>query len=392
MEPNKEQQTNTKKQLNRLPSREGTTQPLSTGDNFFRKSLKGFNTAKPETNISIIKSDLFQLQEMINEKSYYIKMYKITSKSSQFTKKLTEIEESNNMKNLIDKINEDAVNIERTGKIYNTSSNKEIIQRLTLDLFHNELLLKKLSEYFLLIHLKLNGDENLYQDSYSKIFIIKLVLEKIMEKMYSTESNNANDNFEEKINVQTSDGNGMSDEILNIGSFNDLIVLHNKGSKEISHILKIINEFLNKIYSNYGDLIQKLSNKKYREHEIYSLEDFFTQKLILEKIFIDKESEITTLKEQEKINTTYSNYNPDDELLRYKSENEKLRNEKKLLLGDLARAMTDNDRLKEELRKFEEGLQSSHIDKTEILSPKEEIQNLLNIIEKSKLIFDKIRQ
>ena len=52
----------------------------SIGDNFFRKSGKSFNPSSSfqrTDNYGILKSDLFQLQEMINENAYLTKMYKI---------------------------------------------------------------------------------------------------------------------------------------------------------------------------------------------------------------------------------------------------------------------------------------------------------------------------
>ena len=147
-----------KKQANRLPSREGSnSQAFSSQENFFRKSGKAFSQiSKSDSHYAIMKSDLFQIQEMINENSYLIKMYKLTSKSSQLSRKLNEIDANSEIKILSERIIEESSNLEKLSKIYNTSNTTELINKLAMDAFYNEILLKKLNEYFLLLHLKIN--------------------------------------------------------------------------------------------------------------------------------------------------------------------------------------------------------------------------------------------
>ena len=145
---------------------------ISSGSSFYNQDKK--NESFP-TLIQVLKSDLIQIQDMINQNTSDIKMYKLLSKTPGLTKKLSEIEECKSINNLIEKILEDSNNIEHITKIYNCKGN-ELIQKLFLELNYNELLLKKLYDYFILMKLKLYKDDT-YQDSLSKIFPINIFME-----------------------------------------------------------------------------------------------------------------------------------------------------------------------------------------------------------------------
>ena len=128
-----------------------------------------------QTLIQMLKSDLIKIQDMINTNSGDIKMYKILSKSPGLTKKLTELEEVKSINNYIEKINEDSKNIDKISKIYNCQQ-QELIQKLFLELSYNELLLKKINDYFILMRLKLYRDDT-YQETLSKIIPIDSFME-----------------------------------------------------------------------------------------------------------------------------------------------------------------------------------------------------------------------
>ena len=102
-------------------------------------------------------------------------MYKLLSKAPGLTKKLSEIEDNKNINAYIEKISEDSKNIEKIIKIYNCKEN-ELIQKIYLELSYNELLLKKIYDYFILMKLKLYKDDT-YQDSLSKIISITNFME-----------------------------------------------------------------------------------------------------------------------------------------------------------------------------------------------------------------------
>jgi len=139
----------------------------STGGFFYLQENK---SETYQTLIQMLKSDLIQIQDMINSNSGDIKMYKILSKTPGLTKKLTEIEEIKSINNYIDKINEDSRNIDKILKIYNCKQ-QELIQKLYLELSYNELLIKKINDYFVLMKLKLYKDDT-YQETLSKIIPI----------------------------------------------------------------------------------------------------------------------------------------------------------------------------------------------------------------------------
>jgi hypothetical protein len=326
-----------RKITNRLPSRDGPITSLagnvnsstptnlpttkdnllmtSTGDNFFRKSGKGFNSSsfQRSDNYGIMKSDLYQLQEMINENAYLTKMYKITSKSHSFTKRLTEIEENKDIKLLVDKISEEASNVDKMGKIYNVTNTTELIQKLALDVFYMDLLLKKINEYFLVLQLKIGGDENLYQESHSKLFIIKIAVEKLLEKSYSNGENSNKTTEKENMNSLNTESNSIKlnqnipslnsfddsayKKILEIDSLPELIRSYkNSDNKVLKHLSDISSQFVEKLNSNYNDLIQKYSQSGNAFNNNLQLDGFITQKLLIEKIINEKDKDMEILK------------------------------------------------------------------------------------------------
>ena len=144
-----------------------------TGSSFYLHENK---TETYQTLIQMLKSDLIQIQDMINSNSSDIKMYKLLSKTPGLTKKLSDIEENKNIKPTIDKMSEDSKNLEKISKIYGCK-NQELISKMYLELSYNELLLKKLYDYFTLMKLKLYKDDT-YQESLSRVIPIESFMEK----------------------------------------------------------------------------------------------------------------------------------------------------------------------------------------------------------------------
>jgi hypothetical protein len=311
-----------RKITNRLPSREGnpgnnTISINSTQDNFFRKSGKGFNSMSSlnrSDNCGFIKSDLFQIQDLINEFSHLIKMFKISSKSSSLTKKLSEIEESKDIKILIEKLTEDAGNIEKTSKIYNCSSNSELIQKLSLDVFYLDLLVRKINDYFVILHLQSGGEEDILGETHSKFYWIKIVVEKLLEKLDKSQTQTLNNNITGKEDFSCPDckkdknikytaisptSSYMDEETLNmildcsdLGDFNK--TFRDSDNKFINHIQKIINEFVIKLNTNYSELVFKYTSQKHENN--LQIDGFLTQKLLIEKIIHEKEKEYEKVK------------------------------------------------------------------------------------------------
>ena len=179
----------------------------STGGFFYLQENK---SETYQTLIQMLKSDLIQIQDMINSNSGDIKMYKILSKTPGLTKKLTEIEEIKSINNYIDKINEDSRNIDKILKIYNCKQ-QELIQKLYLELSYNELLLKKINDYFVLMKLKLYKDDT-YQETLSKIIPINSFMDHAISISPTTgdlsekiiKLNKENENLAKQINEQKS--------------------------------------------------------------------------------------------------------------------------------------------------------------------------------------------
>ena len=161
-----------------------------TGENFLKRSGKGhlnasltgssfyLSESKVDTYptlIQMLKSDLIKIQDMIKYNSSDIKMYKLLSKTPGLTKKLTEIEENKNLN--IEKLTESSKNIDRISKIYGTKNLQELVSKIFLELTYNELILKKLNDYFILMKLKLYNDDT-YQENLSKIISVQTFMEK----------------------------------------------------------------------------------------------------------------------------------------------------------------------------------------------------------------------
>jgi len=161
----------------------------STNTHFYIQQKK---SESYPTIIQMLKSDLIQIQGMINSNSGDIKMYKILNKSPGLSRKLTEIESSFEINNYIDKINEDSKNIKKISKIYNCKED-ELIQKLYKELCYNELLLKKINDFFILMKLKIYRDDT-YQETLSKVITINSFIERAL----SLPINNIDINLEKK--------------------------------------------------------------------------------------------------------------------------------------------------------------------------------------------------
>ena len=257
------------------------TKARITGDNFHKRIGTGKKTLLSSTSssfysqdkknesfptlIQMLKSDLFLIQDMINQNASDIKMYKLLSKTPGLTKKLSEIEESNSINNTLDKIVEDSKNIEYIIKIYNCKGN-ELIQKLFLELNYNELLLKKIYDYFILMKIKLYKND-IYQDTLSKIIPLQIFMEEA--KKLSPGYGGINDtiiklsvdkdNLIKQITELENKHNNLLKEISNNNTNNTEEINKYKNNiiskdKEIENLKKEIEDL--------NDEIKKLSNKK----------------------------------------------------------------------------------------------------------------------------------
>ena len=232
--------------------------------------------------------------------------------------------------------------------VYDCQNANDLIIKMGLELNMYENYVKKLNDLCFILNLKLNGEENssaISGENFSKFFVVKIVLEKMLEKSSGTyvndsdtSMNTSQNNFNNTMtkssrsgfggfggenvtsNVNKSDSNKIDlgqmsdsdkkklenfDKIRNCGSINDLLDLEgendNNNDSIIKHITSILKDFLTKISIGYNDLIKKYSSKKNATNPDYSIktikhnlsiEGLLGQRLLIEKILIGNVSVI----------------------------------------------------------------------------------------------------
>jgi chromosome segregation ATPase len=221
---------------------------LSTTSSFYYSDKKSDSYL---TLIQMLKSDLLQIQDMINSNTQDIKMFKLLSKAPGLSKKLSEIEEQKSISHLLDKITEDSQKYEKISKIYNCNDYKQLVQKIFLELSFNELLLKKIYDFFVLMKLSLHKDDT-YQESLSKIISIKSFIEKTISKINEKNKNR---------NIHNNNDNS----ILKIESLQELLTLNN--DKNTTDIIKHIIKLINKYFKNENESIISKTNKENNKDE-----------------------------------------------------------------------------------------------------------------------------
>ena len=238
-----------KKQKQTIDSSNSLT--LSTASSFYYSDKKSDSYL---TLIQMLKSDLLQIQDMINSNTQDIKMFKLLSKAPGLSKKLSEIEEQKSISHLLEKITEDSQKYEKISKIYNCNDYKQLVQKIFLELSFNELLLKKIYDFFILMKLSLHKDDT-YQESLSKIISIKSFIEKTINKINDKNKNrninNINDN-----------------SILKIKSLKELLNLDKNNDKNNADIIKHIIKLINNYFKNENEKIITKINKDDNEYKI----------------------------------------------------------------------------------------------------------------------------
>ena len=301
---------------------------ISTSSSFYYNDKKSDSYL---TLIQMLKSDLVQIQDMINSNTQDIKMFKLLSKAPGLSKKLSEIEEQNSISHLLEKITEDSQKYEKISKIYNCTDYKQLVQKIFLELSFNELLLKKIYDFFILMKLSLHKDDT-YQESLSKIVSIKSFIEKTISKINDKNKNR---------NIHNNNDNS----ILKIESLQELLNLDKNNDKNITdiikHIIKLINNYFKKENEKIITKINNDSNKdEYKinvEHlenksEILKFEEINNELInIISKLKTSYNEEkgkneklINEISEKDKlIETMNNNQNSDIDIMKAELENEK---------------------------------------------------------------------
>ena len=371
-----------------------------SNSNTLRQSLNNFyfSSNKSETFstlIQMLKSDLLTIQDMINSNNNDIKMYKLLSKNQNLNNKLSEIEENNNINFFVEKINEQSGNIEKISKIYGTQSATECIQKLFLESNLSDLFMKKISDYFILMKIKLYNDDS-YQESLSKIISIREFIEKVPQGKNIEKKNlrEKNESFKKEIN-----------DFLKIKTLNDLLDYNSKNKKLFLHIIKLVNDYLNNLNIKIIDIINKYDaekknlnlNNNFKGNQItkfnkikdvyYNLLDDYKNKY---EYLLDKEKNKPNIEEQiNKISEKYEN-----EINELNIKIEKILNENE----DLKKNIISNSEYKysmediEKLKKscLEENNNYEEMNKKNLESLNNEINNLNEkILELKKKIEEK---
>ena len=163
-------------------------------------------------------------------------MYKLLSKKQNLNNKVSEVEENNSINAFVDKINEESGNIEKISKIYGTQSVSEYIQQLFLESNFCDLFMKKISDYFFLIKIKLYNDDS-YQNSLSTIISIREFIEKVPRgKNIEKNLREKNKSFKKEIN-----------DCLKIKTLNELLDYNSKNKKIFLRIIKLVDDYLNNL-------------------------------------------------------------------------------------------------------------------------------------------------
>ena len=352
-------------------------------DSFYKKvsSSKGFtHQSKAEiypTLIQMLRSDLLMIQDMIQANSSDMKMYKILSKNPNLVRKLTDIEENQDIKPMIDKVGEVSQSIERIGKTYNCTNANDLIKKIYLELGYNELLNKKLCDLFILMKLKLCNDET-FQDSLSKVIPLKTFIEKIIQKI-KTNSNEVNSTQENKPTILTGIDSAKTtqqmkeyDELLKIGTLNELIKSDLSKNKLCQHFYKLLCNYFQNINMTFKKIILK-HKENINEVEGSELDKFFKLKDNIEKIIKDLSDENNSLK----------TYSKDDSL-------DKEINKLKADIASLNELKEQNQIEIADLHKTIESLKASSITKDNSLKYTEEQYNQMKVSLQTEL--EKIKQ
>ena len=242
-----------------------------TGENFHKKGGKNYlstsltgssfylhenKTETYQTLIQMLKSDLIQIQDMINNNSSDIKMYKLLSKTPGLTKKLSEIEENKSVNSIIDKILEDSKNIDKISKIYGTKNTQELITKLFLELSYNELLLKKIYDYFTLMKLKLYKDDT-YQESLSKVIPIQNFMDKASNLLPTPGG------LDERILQLSMDKEKLTKELNELKNKNSSEnIISNKENNDNNKLLELKEKEISKLKKENESLKNRLEEEK----------------------------------------------------------------------------------------------------------------------------------
>ena len=342
-----------------------------TGSSFYLHENK---TETYQTLIQMLKSDLIQIQDMINNNSSDIKMYKLLSKTPGLTKKLSEIEENKSVNSIIDKMLEDSKNIDKISKIYGTKNTQELISKIFLELSYNELLLKKIYDYFTLMKLKLYKDDT-YQESLSRVIPIQNFMEKASNLLPTPGG------LDERILQLSMDKEKLTKELNELKNKNSSEnVVPQKNNNDNDKLLDLKEKEISKLKKENESLKKKLDEEKdskstttANNSAIFETEVKFKDSQDFKKILEDFE------KDMKKTRTEFCN-KINQEMTQLKTKFDKLEenynviNEERKNLKKNIKINNDPDSYEAVLREQFDTMKNSFLNKIETLN--EELNNV----------------
>ena len=342
-----------------------------TGSSFYLHENK---TETYQTLIQMLKSDLIQIQDMINNNSSDIKMYKLLSKTPGLTKKLSEIEENKSVNSIIDKMLEDSKNIDKISKIYGTKNTQELISKIFLELSYNELLLKKIYDYFTLMKLKLYKDDT-YQESLSKVIPIQNFMDKAANLLPTPGG------LDEKILQLSMDKEKLTKELNELKNKNSSEnVIPKKDSKDNDKLLDLKEKEISKLKKENENLKKKLDEEKdskstttANNSSIFETEVKFKDSQDFKKILEDFEKDMKKARTEfcDKINQEMTQLKTKFDKL---EENYNVINEERKSLKKNIKINNDPDSYEAVLREQFDTMKNSFLNKIETLN--EELNNV----------------
>ena len=342
-----------------------------TGSSFYLHENK---TETYQTLIQMLKSDLIQIQDMINNNSSDIKMYKLLSKTPGLTKKLSEIEENKSVNSIIDKMLEDSKNIDKISKIYGTKNTQELISKIFLELSYNELLLKKIYDYFTLMKLKLYKDDT-YQESLSKVIPIQNFMDKAANLLPTPGG------LDEKILQLSMDKEKLTKELNELKNKNSSQnVIPKKDSKDNDKLLDLKEKEISKLKKENENLKKKLDEEKdskstttANNSSIFETEVKFKDSQDFKKILEDFEKDMKKARTEfcDKINQEMTQLKTKFDKL---EENYNVINEERKSLKKNIKINNDPDSYEAVLREQFDTMKNSFLNKIDTLN--EELNNV----------------
>ena len=342
-----------------------------TGSSFYLHENK---TETYQTLIQMLKSDLIQIQDMINNNSSDIKMYKLLSKTPGLTKKLSEIEENKSVNSIIDKMLEDSKNIDKISKIYGTKNTQELISKIFLELSYNELLLKKIYDYFTLMKLKLYKDDT-YQESLSKVIPIQNFMDKAANLLPTPGG------LDEKILQLSMDKEKLTKELNELKNKNSSEnVIPKKDNNNNDKILDLKEKEISKLKKENENLKKKLDEEKdskstttANNSSIFETEVKFKDSQDFKKILEEFEADMKKTRTQfcNKINEEMTQLKTKFDKL---EENYNVINEERKTLKKNIKINNDPDSYEAVLREQFDTMKNSFLNKIETLN--EELNNV----------------